>query len=213
MPANAVEGFLPSRHGFRFRNSWPASTIEVRVGPMSVPIGNADRGLCGGMVFAARDRFDRGETPPAQELPPRPDEPLFDEIVDRQLASFRLLNVPFRFWVAALSDQSSRDRVTALEAWPAIKAEIDAGHPAMVGLVREPGWNPFSRGLGHQVVAYRYEESASKVSIWVYDPNEPLDDDVVASFERRPDGTLEYAYRPMAPLIGLLSLPYDPPST
>jgi hypothetical protein len=211
MPSNAVAGFLPSRHGFRFANSWPASTIAIHVGPVEIPIGNARRGLCGGMIFAARDRFHRGEPPPAIGATPSPGDDLFREIVARQLASFRYVTVPVQFAIAAAVSQATRDRGTATVAWPAIKAEIDAGRPAMVGLVRRPSWNPLDARLGHQVVAYRYVESASKVSIWVYDPNVPLDDDVVATFERLRDGTLRYDYRPEAPLFGLLSLPYDPP--
>ncbi|HUQ43642.1 MAG TPA: hypothetical protein VM451_04420 [Candidatus Limnocylindria bacterium] len=163
------------------------------------------------MIFAARDRFERDEPAPPLEAPPAPHEALFQEIAARQLASFRFLAVPLQFWLAAIGSQAARDRTTALAAWPAIKSEIDAGRPAMVGLVREPGWNPLARGLGHQVLGYRYAESATKVSIWAYDPNEPRNDDVVASFERRADGRLKYSYVPMAPLVGLLSLPYDPP--
>jgi hypothetical protein len=214
MPSGVVAGFLPSTYGFRFRNRWPPGPARVlQLGPIRIPIGDIGRGLCGGMAFAARDRFERLEPAPLIDVPPSFGEALFKEIVDRQFDSFgRLLYaVPLRFWRAAMSSQAHRDRETALEAWPAIKAGIDAGRPPMVGLVRVPGWNPLSLGLGHQVVAYRYEETADKVSIWVYDPNYAAVDGVVMSFERRPDGTLTYSSDPDEPLVGLLALPFEPP--
>jgi hypothetical protein len=102
MQANAVSGFLPSRHGFRFGNRWPSGPARVlRLGPIRVPIGDVGRGLCGGMAFAVRDRFERGAEAPAVDAPPNPSEPLFKEIVDRQFDSFgRLFSVPLRFWLA-----------------------------------------------------------------------------------------------------------------
>jgi hypothetical protein len=96
-------------------------------------------------------------------------------------------------------------------AWPEIKSEIDAGRPVMLGLVRRAGWNPLALGLGHQVVAYRYDETPARVSIWIYDPNHPGDDDAVVWFEHGPDGALTYGQLPHEPLIGLLALPFEPP--
>jgi len=49
-------GSVPSADGFAFANAWPAApavTVPLLVG--SAGIGNAARGLCGGMVFAALD--------------------------------------------------------------------------------------------------------------------------------------------------------------
>lgn len=78
----------------------------------------------------------------------------------------------------------------------------------MLGLVRRAGWNPLALGLGHQVVAYRYDETPTKVSIWIYDPNYPGNDAAVVWFERSGDGTLTYDQLPKEPLIGLLALPF-----
>lgn len=213
MATNAVPGFLPSIQGFRFRNQWPSNPARTfEIGPVRIPIGDTGRGLCGGMAFAARDRFHRGEPGSTVLSPPPPGDALFREIVDRQFASFgRLFSVPLRFWLSSAGSQSARDRETAIKAWPAIKAEIDAGRPAMIGLVRRAGWNPLALGLGHQVVAYRYDETPNKVTIWIYDPNYPRDDAAVVWFERAADGKLEYDQLPKEPLIGLLALPFEPP--
>jgi hypothetical protein len=212
VPSRAVPGFLPSRYGFRFRNEWAPNPVRTfGVGPLRIPFGNAARGLCGGMVFAARDRFERGEDAPLDAQPPAPETPLFREIVDRQFASFGFLlaDVPFRFWrAAALGGGGGRERETALRAWPAIRAEIDAGRPAMVGLIRLATWNPLAP-LGHQVVGFRYDETAERVEIGVYDPNHPGLDNVSLIMVKEPDGTLRLSQSTDEKVLGLLALPFE----
>ena len=211
MPSNAVPGFLPSRYGFRFRNSWPPGAARtINLGIVRIPIGDTGRGLCGGMAFAARDRFARGEEAPPDLAPPKQGEALFKEIVDRQFASFgAVFSVPIRFWLASAGSQDSRDRETVRDAWPHIKAAIDRGEPPMVGLVRRAGWNPLALGLGHQVVAYRYDETSTRIEVGIYDPNHPGEDDVVVSVERGPDGSHAMSQSTAEALIGLLALPFS----
>lgn len=212
MATNAVPGFLPSRFGFHFRNNWPSNPARTfDLGPLRIPIGDTGRGLCGGMVFAARDRFERDEPAPLEEVPPSPGTALFKEIVDRQFASFgSFFSVPVRFWLASAGRQSGRTRETVRKAWPAIRLDIDAGRPPMLGLVRLAGWNPLALGLGHQVVGYRYDETAERVRIGIYDPNHPGEDNVEVEIKKLPDGSIELSQSTGEPLIGLLALPFDP---
>ncbi len=212
MASNAVTGFLPSRSGLRFANRWPSSPARViALGPIRLPVGDVGRGLCGGMAFVARDRFERGADAPLDGTPPNPGEPLFKEVVDRQFDSFGWLwcTVPLRFWLAAVASQRARDRSTVRDAWPAIRSAIDDGHPPMIGLVRKAGWNPLAPDFGHQVVAYRYDESPTKVEIGIYDPNHPAHDDVSLTIERTATGGYELAQSTGEPLRGLLALPFD----
>jgi len=208
--SNAVPGFLPSRHGFPFANHWPAGPARTwRLGLLQVGIGDVSRGLCGGMVYVARDRFELGGVALANAAQPEPGTPLFDEIVDRQFDSFgSLWTVPLRFWLAAAGGQDRRDRETVHVAWPAIRAEIDAGIPAMIGLVRSATANPLAQSLGHQVVGYRYDETPSRVSIGIYDPNHPGDDGNTIGFEAAPGGALRLAQSSGESLLGLLHLPW-----
>ena len=209
MASNAVSGFLPSRHGFHFANRWPPGPARVvEVGSVRVPIGEVSRGLCGGMAFAARDRFVRGEVAPPDASPPPYGTPLFTEIVDRQFDSFGIgFTVPIVFWLAAISDQVARDRTSIRDTWPAIRSAIDAGRLAMVGLVRNATWNPLALDLGHQVVAYRYEESAASATFWIYDPNHPDDDSVRITLSRGTDGVYAMTQSTGEPLLGVLALP------
>jgi hypothetical protein len=211
MGSNAVAGFLPSRHGFRFPNRWPPAPARTwSLGLVQVGIGNVGRGLCGGMAYAARDRFERDEIAPADTDSPAPATALFREIVDRQFDSFGpLWTVPLRFWLAAQGSEQRRFRETVRSAWPAIRAEIDAGEPAMVGLIRSATANPLALDLGHQVVAYRYDAAPERVAIGVYDPNHPGDDSVEVGFDRAADpGALRFWQSTGEPLLGLLHLPW-----
>ena len=210
MTSNAVPGFLPSRNGFRFANRWrsgPARTWQL--GLVSLGIGDVGRGLCGGMAFAARDRFERGEAAPPDDAAPPPGSPLFREIVDQQFDSFgRLFEVPLRFLVAGLGSENRRWRETGAAAWPAIRRDIDAGTLSMLGLVRRQGRYALASDFGHQVVAYRYQASPARVAIGVYDPNHPGDDSVEVGFERTADGGLTLWQSTGEPLLSLLHLPW-----
>jgi hypothetical protein len=213
MANNAVPGFLPSRNGFRFANSWPAGPARTwQLDLVQVGIGNVARGLCGGMAFAVRDRFERGQPAPEDTAPPAAGTALFREIVDRQLDSFGrlIVEVPLQFLAASLASEPSRRRLSAARAWPAIRADIDAGSLAMVGLVRRPGLHALGRDFGHQVLAYRYGASPVRVAIGVYDPNHPGDDTVEVGFERTPRGGLRLWQSTGEPLLGLLHLPWRP---
>ena len=214
MASNAVPGFLPSRHGFRFPNWWPRTPARRwHVGFVELGVGNVNRGLCGGMAFAARDRFERGESGAPDPEPPAFGSPLFKEIVDRQFDSFGpLWTVPLRFFLSsALGSPKTRVRGSVREAWPAIRADIDAGRPSMVGLVREAGWNPFSVGMGHQVAAFAYDSSSERVAIRVYDPNHPGNDAVELRLDRQPDGSIALSQSTGEPLLALLALPFSEP--
>jgi len=210
MASAAVPGFLPSRHGFHFVNAWPSvPAFWIGFGLLRLGIGDAARGFCGGMAFAVRDRFERGEAPPPDRESPAAGTPLFAEIARRQLDSFdHLVIVPWRFWWTAMQPAGSRDRASAGEAWPAIRAEIDAGRLAMVGLVRTTGLDPLRRELGHQVAAYRYEERPDRVTIGIYDPNHPDDDTVELVMAGSGAGALTLSQSTGEPLAALLHLPY-----
>jgi hypothetical protein len=213
MPSNDIARFRPSRYGFRFRNSWPSQPARtVHLGFVRIPIGDTGRGLCGGMIFAARDRFERDEDAPLDTSPPAAGTPLFKEIVDRQFASFgRLFSVPIRFWISAAGGAGRRARETVRDAWPSIRADIDAGRPPMIGLVRLATRNPLAP-LGHQVVGFRYAETAERVAIGVYDPNHPGEDAVEVILEPSADGGVRLTQSTGEDVIGLLALPYEPPA-
>jgi hypothetical protein len=108
-------------------------------------------------------------------------------------------------------DERRRLRDSVQRAWPAIRADIDAGRLSMVGLVRRAGWNPLNTATGHQVAAFRYDAAAMRVAIGIYDPNHPGSDTVELVIERGDGGEIRLSQSTGEDLLALLHLPYSPP--
>jgi hypothetical protein len=187
----AVPGFLPSEHGLHFRNSYAsAPALHFPLGRAgSLPIGNAADGLCGGMCLLVAERFAAGKPVPPDRVAPGPDSPLFEAIVRRQAISLDWLRVPLRFYslqalraepkgpFSRLIGRRTRTEETVRE-WHRIRAEIDEGRLAPIGLIRSVGANPLRLTRNHQVLAYGYEVTGDRLSLRIYDPNHPDRDDV-----------------------------------
>ena len=214
MTEKVVEGFLPSRSGLHFANRFPPGPT-VRLGPIdprAIGVGDAAAGLCGGMCFTVRDLFEAGISVPPDREPPANGTPRFRSLVRRQVASLDWLRIPFRFWLrSALGNSFAGDRAVATyeREWPGIRREIDAGRLAMLGLIRVAGVNPFKLTGNHQLIAYGYSEDGRGVTLRLYDPNWPDNDEVTATIR------LDPAFRPTGleqstgePLLGLFLAPF-----
>jgi hypothetical protein len=184
--SNAVPGFLPSAHGLHFANRFPPGPT-LRFGPLDpriVGIGDASAGLCGGMSWLVRERFEAGRPIEADTAAPPNGSPLFDALVRRQVLSLDWLRTPLKFWwMGGLDARRARRRTLDIER-PAIRADIDAGRLSLVGLVRHHGRSPWRLTQSHQVLAYAYDIQGDKTAIRIYDPNLPDRDDVVVTEER-----------------------------
>lgn len=216
MSESAVPDFLPTRHGLHFANRFPPGPT-IRVGPLDprwIGVGDAKDGLCGGMVFTARDLFEAGVGVPLDREPPANGSPRFKSIVRRQVQSLDWMRLPFRFWLKSALGASfggDRARVTYEKDWPKVRRQIDEGRLVMIGLVRVGGWNPFRLTGNHQVMAYGYAEDGQGVTLRIYDPNWPDRDDVTVTLH------LDPALRPTGleqstgePVLGWFVAPYSP---
>lgn len=187
-----VPGFLPSTGGFRFPNSFPnAPDIQINVSGANIAIGNSANGLCGGMVYAARDLFEAGRVPPPMTVGPN-SGPLFDFMVRRLFDSFELPAGPLRYLFLmspALPDHETaasqagvaphgRSWIMIREEWPKIRADIDSGRLSPMALVHVKSSDPGLLGENHQVLAYGYELDGDDLRILVYDPNCENNDNV-----------------------------------
>ena len=196
MASRVVPNFLPSTSGFAFANTFPSVPVR-RIGipgVVSIPIGDASDGLCGGMVFAARDYFEAGRAPVPGAAPPG-EGPLFDYLVDRLFASFDLPFGPATYlklmspilpdgeslWSRLGLGPHGRAWRMAHEEWPKIRRDVDEGHPSPLGLVRVRSHDPLDLKENHQVLAYGYDLAGSSLTLRVYDPNRPGRDDVSLS--------------------------------
>ena len=177
---SAVPGFLPSTSGLHFANRFPAGPT-VRLGPLDprwIGIGDASAGLCGGMAWYVRERFEAGLPIPPDTEPPTNGSPLFQALVRRQVQSLEWLRTPLGFWWMGAQGVAGAARRTRETESPRIRVTIEGGHLAMVGLVRHQGLNPFKLTESHQVLAYASESDGNAVSFRIYDPNWPARDDI-----------------------------------
>jgi hypothetical protein len=181
--SNALPRFLPSAQGLHFANRWPPGPT-VKFGPLDprwVGIGDAKNGLCGGMSSYVRGRYVAGVAVPPDTEPPANGSPLFKTIVRLQVQSLALMRTPLHFYrMAALGADGAARRSREVE-WPRIRADIDAGRLAMVGLVRETSRNPFELTKNHQVAGWAYEIDGDTITLRLYEPNWPDRDDVTAT--------------------------------
>lgn len=197
MATRMVAGFLPTTSGFRFVNSFPHVPVR-RIGipgVVSLGIGDASNGLCGGMVFAVRDYFEAGRTPPRESTAPPTTGTMFDYLVERLFDSFDLPLGPLRylelmnpllpngesFWSRLGLLPHSRVWQVVSQEWPMVRGDIEAGHPCPLGLVRVKSADPFELKKNHQVLAYGYDLAGSDLTLYLYDPNLPDRDDVTLS--------------------------------
>lgn len=190
-------GFEPLSHGFAFTNSWPAApavTVSTPFGPAG--IGNAANGLCGGMVFAALDYWIAGQVPPKAR--PAPGTPLYKFIVRRLIDSWHVPSgvVEYYQWMNLPDGDVSASVLgrtvvvqrgiswrTIEQQWPLVKASIDAGVPAPLGVVTVKSANVAELGQNHQVGAYAYTVAGSEVTVRVYDPNSGRNDGIWIRFD------------------------------
>jgi hypothetical protein len=183
--SNAIPRFLPSAQGLHFANGY-AHGPTVTFGPIDprwVGIGDAADGLCGGMSWYVRRKYDAGLPVPADTEAPANGSPLFKTIVRLQVQSLDLLRPPLHFWwVGALGPGRAAGRSRDVE-FPRIRTDIDAGHLSMVGLVRATGWSPFRLTQNHQVAAWGYEIDGDTITLRLYEPNWPNRDDVTVTIE------------------------------
>jgi hypothetical protein len=188
---HARASFLPSRDGFAFTNSWPpAPAITLPTPVRRIGIGNAAAGLCGGMVFAALDYWHAGLQPPAER--PAPGSPLFRYLVRRLIASWHIPSGVARYyqWMNLPDGEAGLGSRTLSASWPQVRARLDAGVPAVLGVVTVASANPAKLGHNHQVLAFGYTLEPGEVTVRVYDPNSGPDDTVSISF-----GTATPAFR------------------
>jgi hypothetical protein len=196
-------GFDPTVNGFGFSNSFRGGSVVAElarqdrlseliglklpraVGPVTDLAAGEDFwgsfGLCGGMSWAALDRFSKSEPVETDTSIPQPDQELFRELVAKQADSMKGRKLMERcivwqmlpdrtpwwmFWSKGLG------RLTTEQEWPKLRAALDAGTPTGLVLIRTQGIaNPSQH---HQVVAIGYQlRDEGQFEIRLYDPNHP----------------------------------------
>lgn len=222
-----VPNFAPSTNGLHFANYYPHEPELVVHLPLgkTLPIGDAANGLCGGMAFTVRDYYEADRLPPDQTDPPPDGSPLYRFIVQRLFDSFNLpfgLNRYIELMQPTLPDFSgalgllSRASVMLGTEWPQIKADLDAGHPVPLGLIKIKSARLTDLCHHHQVLAYGYDLDGSDLTLRLYDPNYPNNDDVQLTLDTNSiHAPLQLAYSPAEDVFCFFRTQYapkDPPT-
>lgn len=201
--------FVPSEHGFAFGNDWPdGPAVSVPLPAGSLRIGNAGRGLCGGMVFAALDYWYAGLAPPAAR--PAAGTALFRFVVRRLVRSWHIPGGVARYYHGMLRSDAHLARRTAAREWPAVRARLDAGVPVPLGVITVSSASPLLLGANHQVLACGYSIAGSEVTVRVYDPNSGPDDAAWIRFDS--GGTVAFSHNLALarPVRGFFRTSYSP---
>ncbi len=184
--SHRIPHFLPSTSGFLFGNHWdPLPVIELPP-PFGTVVTSA-HGMCGGMTFAVRDYYEAGQIPPATEnAPSQESDPLFQFIRKRLIDSWDVAGSGLNFILYMSPACADGDLSFAMveNAWPEIRAHLDAGELTPIGLVRVKSLDLSKLGRNHQVLVYGYEVDGANVILNVYDPNHPNKDTVKLTFNK-----------------------------
>jgi hypothetical protein len=231
--SSVVAGFTPTLAGLHFPNRFPEGTSALAGIPASIPlpsggslsVNDASNGLCGGMAFTAIDYFVAGQAPPVDVTAPGNDSPLFRHLVTRLIDSWdipegvlpylALMNplvsdgeVWWKFWAHGRAWTMIRNE------WPKVRADIDGGALSPLGLIRAKSSNPVDLKHHHQVVAWGYDLLGNDLSLFLYDPNEPDNDNVRMSLSladpRRPTAVTYTPADPAFPVWCFFRVGYRP---
>lgn len=185
MATQRLSAFTAATHGFPFPNSWEPGTpvLEVPTPLGTIKLGDASGGVCGGMVYAAADYYLFNRAVPQERS-----KVLFHHFCRRLLDSWSLPFGVMKYfnWQCRPGHTntwfgtrlvSGVTRLTA-EEWPKIRAAIDAGQLAPLGLVQVESWRIQDMARNHQVLCFGYDavDDGSAATLHCYDPNWPGQD-------------------------------------
>lgn len=169
----SVRGFLPSKHAFKFRNSFDIKdVIDDKDINIQGKIGQNSYGLCGGIVHCAHEMFLFKEPIPNTARVPKPSEPLHHFVLQGLMDSF---GTGFRDMFKMIDYHKMPNGSTELPKKSnfqlgVLKLLLKRNRLCQLMLV----YNTDGKGEAfnnHQVLAYGIEERDGKGKIKIYDPN------------------------------------------
>jgi hypothetical protein len=224
LPVEARRRFVPSVHGWHFVNAFSGFFL-----PFSLPIipgltnPNSVYGLCGGMAAGALDLFLNNQTVPPTTAVPTNGSPIQRFLFKRQLDSMGLLGetiLRFSDWMGLPDDTPhGTQKLTYGEFEKKIRPRLNKFIPTPIGLLYVKWQDSREIWLNHQVLAVRYErDTASRLRIFVYDPNFPNRDDIDIVAEKTDVGGGETGFQVeqrigaggTKKLYGFFAVPYTP---
>ncbi len=190
LPHELQNRFVPSQHGWHFANAFSGFFLPFAL-PMIPGISNPGSvyGLCGGMSAGALDLFlDNQAAPQTKEVPANGTHIqrfLFKRQLD-SMGNFGETILRFHDWMGLPDDTTHGTQKLTLEEFEnKIRPRLNKFLPTPIGMLYVKWSDSREVWLNHQVLAVRYErDSASRLRIFVYDPNYPNRDDIHIEAEK-----------------------------
>jgi hypothetical protein len=191
LPVNPPVVFLPSQNGFRFPNSFSGYFLPYSTPDFLNPKVPSTYGLCGGMCAAAYDFTLAGVPIPLGSTVPSQGSRLQRYLYRRQMDSLGGLGqqaIKVAQWTNLPDDTQVGTWRRTADEFGVIRQKLDEGNLVILALIYEHATSlkELSKMIfsNHQVLAYAYDlGDTGEVSIRVYDPNLPGQDDVVIRSE------------------------------
>lgn len=207
--------FLPSQHGFRFCNSFIGLGLPwINAMPWLTQLLKTDpyrHGLCGGMCFAALDHFWANRPIPATDEVPSGPSALYRYLDRRQVNTYRRGWVIGLFFLWTARSDVTLQRLTITEI-NRVKQRLDQGEPVVLGLILTQSVRKLT--TNHQVIAYGYRENESGITLQIYDPSIPNNNEVVIEVTLSETGATLTEHNNQThtsrPIRGLFIIPYKP---
>lgn len=192
LPVNPPVEFLPTRNGFKFRNSFPGYFL-----PYTAPAFMRSRkisstyGLCGGMCSAAYDYALAKIAISQKAEAPHKGSRLHRYLIRRQLDSLGGLGqevAKVAHWTCLPDDTLMGTQRRTADEFNQFHQQLEERNLVILALIYEhaSSMQELSRCIfnNHQVLAYAHQHNASgSFTINIYDPNLPGRDDVTILIE------------------------------
>ena len=224
LPQALQKAFLPSRHGFKFVNSFSGVFLPFSL-PFIPGLGNPNSvyGLCGGMSASALDLWLAGRAVPEQTSVPPNGTALQRFLYKRQIDSLGPLGqVILRFveWMGLPDDTPRGTQKRTQDEFEKIRTRLNRFTPVPIGLLYVKWADSNQVWQNHQVLATSYARDAdNRILLSIYDPNFPLRDDVRIEAERVPVGDGQFGLKVqqrigsgVKNLYAFFAMPYQPVS-
>jgi hypothetical protein len=166
------------------------------------------------MAAAALDFLVHGRDIPMRRRRPGRAKPLHQYIHQRQVDSLGMFGSQVERFVRwmILSDAAVQKRTGA--EFDKLRQKLDDGQPAPIGLVYVSAKDSLKVWKNHQVLACRYKDVSGEISIQIYDPNHPRNNNVFIVCKKDGRGGLKSEQRigdsRTKNVRGFFIMPYNP---
>jgi hypothetical protein len=192
LPEKPPVSFLPSIHGFHFKNSFSGYFLPFSPPPFMISRKvSSVYGLCGGMCAAAYD-FSLASIPiPSHTTPPNQGTRLQRYLYRRQIDTFGGLGqqlVKVAQWTTLPDDTLIGTWRRSADEFNQFRLKLENQNPVVLALIYEHASSlvKLSKVIfnNHQVLAYAcHPDGEGRTVLNIYDPNLPDQDDVTIDTE------------------------------